>query len=359
MNNKRIIVSAGGTGGHIIPALVICEEFIKNGWQISYIGNKGSLEEKIVKNKGISFFPIDVQKLYRNFTFQHIKFPFKLIKSIVSSYRIIKEQKPQLIIGTGGFVSGPVGLAAILSKTPLYIHEQNCFPGLTTRFLGRYAKKVFIAYEDTKSYFPKNNSVYVGNPIFKDNLSSSEQINFDKYHLKQDSQKVLILGGSQGSLFINQLILNNLDFIINQGFEILWQSGKNHLSYIQNQIKEKRGIYVFDFSNELHKIYNSADMVICRAGALTLAEIEYKKLPSLIIPLPNSAGNHQLSNAMDFQKKGYAELLEQKDITLFSTRFQSVSSKLDKIKNSFKDSIHQDAGQNIYASIINSNNEKL
>ena len=145
MNNKRIIVSAGGTGGHIIPALVICEEFIKNGWQISYIGNKGSLEEKIVKNKGISFFPIDVQKLYRNFTFQHIKFPFKLIKSIVSSYRIIKEQKPQLIIGTGGFVSGPVGLAAILSKTPLYIHEQNCFPGLTTRFLGRYAKKVFIA----------------------------------------------------------------------------------------------------------------------------------------------------------------------------------------------------------------------
>ncbi|HPY95739.1 MAG TPA: undecaprenyldiphospho-muramoylpentapeptide beta-N-acetylglucosaminyltransferase [Candidatus Cloacimonadota bacterium] len=352
INNKRIVVSAGGTGGHITPALVICEEFLKDGWEILYIGNKDSLEEKIVTGKNIPFYPIDVQKLYRNWTIQHIKFPFKLLNSVIKSYLKIREYKPAFVIGTGGFVSGPVGIASILAKFPLFIHEQNSYPGITTRFLGKYAKKVYIAYEESKTHFAKGKTIYTGNPIYKDKLLSDEKIDFGKYNLKQDSKKLLILGGSQGSLFINTLILKNIEFIQSNGFEILWQTGKSHLKKIQNRIGNNDGIFTFDFSDELHKMYNSADMVICRAGALTLSEIESKKLPSMIIPLPDAAGNHQVCNALDFQNKGYAVVLEQKHCHNFQKVFLSCSENLDQIKDKFVDSIHLEASSVIYNSII-------
>ncbi len=357
-SNKVIIVSAGGTGGHIIPALVLCEEFIKNGWQVRYIGNKDSLEERLVQERGISFYPIDVQKLYRNWTFQHLKFPIKLLKSVMTSYQLIKQINPRFIIGTGGFVCGPVGLAAILAKVPLYLQEQNSFPGITTRFLGRFARKVFLGYKAAKVFFSKDNTEYSGNPIQKEKLLSNETINYEQYGLNKDSLKLLIIGGSQGSLFINNMVLKNLDFILNQGFEVIWQTGKNHLETIKQQISDRKGVYAFDFTNEMYKLYNSSDIALCRAGALTLAELEVKKIPSILVPLPNAAGNHQLRNAREFQNKGYGIVLEQKLINDFEQIFNLCVENLNQKKDKFKSCIHMEAASYICHSISDSMESK-
>ncbi len=354
MKNKTVLISAGGTGGHIVPALVLCEEFMEKGWHVVFVGNKDSLEEKMITVRHIQFLGIDVQKLYRNWTFQHVKFPVKLIKSVVTSYQIIKLYQPKIVVGTGGFVCGPVGLAAIFARVPLFLQEQNSFPGITTRFLGRFSQKVFLGYKSAKVYFSKNNTEYTGNPIQKGKLLSEEMIDFEKYRLKKDTLKLLVIGGSQGSLFINQMILKNLDYILNQGFEVIWQTGRSHLKDINEKILGRQGVYAFDFSDEMHKLYNSADLAICRAGALSLAELEVKKIPSILIPLPNAAGNHQLRNAKEFQNKGYGIVLEQKHIHDFERVFNLCVENISQKKEKFKSSIHLNAASHIYTSIIES-----
>ena len=354
---KGIIVSAGGTGGHIVPALALADEFLKQGYKVSYIGNKGGMEERLAKDKGLEFYPIDVQKLYRNFTFQHLKFPFKLLKSIIQAYRIIKRIDPILLIGTGGFVCGPVGLAAILSKTPLFIQEQNSFPGITTRALSIYAKRVYLGNAGADKFFKRDNTMFSGNPIFKDKLTGNDKIDFEEYGLTKEARKLLIIGGSQGSQFLNELVLKNLDFLQEKGIELIWQSGKNNLEKIKMQIGNKKGIYLFGFTNEMPSIYNSVDFAISRCGALVLAELEVKKIPSILIPLPSSAGNHQYQNALDFQERGLGLLLEQRNVSDFQELFnQMLETEADNRKN-FKEALHLQAAEMIFKDIMNRFNE--
>lgn len=346
-SNKHIVVSAGGTGGHIVPALAIAEEFIKQGYKVSYIGNKNSMEERLAKEKNLDFYPIDVQKLYRSFTFQHIKFPYKLIKSIIRSCIILNTIKPALFLGAGGFVCGPVGLAAIITKTPLFLQEQNSFPGITTRFLSLFSKKVYLGNAKAKDFFKKDNTFHSGNPIFSEKLKSLEKIDYNAYNLSENTMKLFIIGGSQGSLFINNLILKNLDYILSLDIEIIWQTGKNNLNELSRKLSNRKGIHLLGFTNEMHKIYNSVDLAISRSGALTLAELEVKKIPSLLIPLPSSAGNHQLQNAKDFQKKGFGLVLEQKDVNDFQRTFRYCLENFSKNKEQFQSSLHLDAANTI------------
>lgn len=352
IKKRRIIVSAGGTGGHIIPALEICLELQKNNFEVYYIGNKDSLEEKIIMNNKIRFFGIEVQKLYREITLQHLKFPYKLIRSIIQCIVILNKIKPCCVIGTGGFVSGPVGIASIFCKTPLFLQEQNSYPGITSKFLGLFAKKIYLGYKIARIYFKEEKTLYTGNPISMKLLQSDEVINFEDYQLSKDSLKLLIIGGSQGSEFINNLVLKNIDFLLNLGIELIWQTGVKQLNEIRKKTNDRKGIYLFDFTSEMYKIYNSVDLAISRAGALILAELEVKKIPSLIIPLPSAAGNHQLRNAKEFQLKGFGHVLEQKNIQNFQRIFSLFYECAEEKKEKFKHSNHLEASSNVVSDII-------
>ncbi len=351
---KKILVAAGGTGGHIIPAISISKELISNGAEILFVGNKKSMEENLVLNESIPFKPINVQKLYRTFTFSHIKFPFKLLKSISDSVKIIKNFKPDAFLGTGGFVSGPVGYAAFLKKVPIFLQEQNSYPGLTTRLLSKHAYKIFLGSAEAEKFFKKEKLIFSGNPIKTDLKNNTDKISFSKTGLNKNTSKLLIIGGSQGSVIINNNLIPIIDEILKTGIEIIWQIGKFSFNSISKKIKSKKGIYFFDFSNEMVKIYNSVDFAIARAGALTIAELETKKIPSILIPLPSAAGNHQFYNALELVLQDTATIINQKDLTpeILKKEIFEMSENYKTKKNHFRESIHLNAAKLISDSIL-------
>ncbi len=355
----RVIVSGGGTGGHIIPALALAKELISLGNEVLYIGNKYSLEEKMCHENNIPFFSINVQKLYRSFTLKHIKFPFKLIVSFIDCIKQIRKYRPSAFIGTGGFVCGPAGIASLLLNIPVYIQEQNCYPGITTRFLGYFGERIFLASKDVYGLFNEKKTIISGNPILTEKLKSEEKIDFNSYGLVESSKKILIIGGSQGSLFLNNLILSHYDAILEIGYEIIWQTGSLHLKSVKAQLKDRKGIYCFDFSTEMHKIYNSVHLAIGRAGALTISELEMKAIPAILIPLPTAAGNHQYYNALEFQKRGLGLVLEQKSKGLFMRNLEFLIESLPQYKSNFKKSLHEDASERIIKIIMKDQVERI
>ena len=337
---KRILMAAGGTGGHIIPALNVALALIKEKAEVFYVGNKNSMEYDIIKRNNINFYIINVQKLYRKLTFKHLLFPFRLIISIFMSIKYIKKIKPDAFIGFGGFVAGPVAIAAWMTKCPIYIQEQNCKPGITNLWTGKIAYKVFLAYKESEKYFKKNNNIITGNPV-----------NIDITDIKQKSKNdktILILGGSQGSLFINNLILENIDWFEQNRYKLIWQTGKNHLQRIKPLVTNNTCIEVlFDFTDQINNYYQKADYVISRGGALTLSEIEIYKIPSFIIPLSTAAVNEQYFNAKNIENRNMGMLFEEKDKNLFKDRFlEFVNRSKDMFKEEYT-SLHLNATENI------------
>ena len=331
MNCKwKAVVAAGGTGGHIIPALAIIEELQRRDIEILFIGNRNSMESKLVQAKNINFEAIDVQKMYRKITWKHIKFPFKLMLSIIRSREYIRYFKPDFFVGTGGFVSGPVGLAAKLESVPIFLQEQNSYPGVTTKFLSKYARKVFLGNEGAKKYLKNDKTCYTRNPI-NDNVRNEEnKIEYHKYNMSSDSFKIFIIGGSQGSVAINTVVLEIVDELLKEKNELFWQTGKHQFLEIKDKTDGRKGVHCFSFTNEIGKFYNSANMAISRAGAITLAELEQKELPSVLIPLPTSAENHQFYNAIELQNRKIAIVIEQKNLSA-----KNLLQAIYKIKNNY------------------------
>ena len=355
MKNRKVIIAAGGTGGHIIPAISIAKELMKEGTQILFVGNSNSMEQKLAKKHEIDFAEINVQKFYRKLTFAHFKFPFKLIKSIIDSKKIIRKFKPDAFLGTGGFVSGPVGYAAHLLKVPIFLQEQNSYPGATTKILSRYATKIFLGNHDAKKHLLPKIAVYSGNPINLNVVTEKDTIDFDKLGLKAESKKIFLFGGSQGSVVLNNAFFPIIDDILKRGFEIIWQIGSYSFNEFYHKVKDRNGVYTFDFTNEIGKIYNSVDLAIARAGALSLAELETKKIPAILIPLPSAAENHQYYNALELKEKNVADIIEQKDldpVILKDTIFKMLD-KIDEINSNFSSTVHANAAKNIAGTIMN------
>ncbi|MDP8269505.1 MAG: undecaprenyldiphospho-muramoylpentapeptide beta-N-acetylglucosaminyltransferase [Candidatus Tenebribacter davisii] len=355
MNSKKVIVAAGGTGGHIIPAISIIQELIKENIQILFVGNVNSMEQKLAKQFSIDFAEINVQKFYRKFTFAHLKFPFKLLKSMLESKKIIRKFEPDAFLGTGGFVSGPVGYAAHLLRVPIFLQEQNSYPGATTKILSKYATKVFIGNHDAKKYIPREITVYSGNPINLSAVEEKETIDFEKFGLKAGTKKIFLFGGSQGSVVLNNAFLPIVDDLLKKGFEIIWQIGKYSFDEFYPKIKDRKGIYGFDFTNEIGKIYNSVDIAIARAGALSLAELETKKIPSILVPLPSAAENHQYFNALELKEKNIAVIIEQKDLNpeILESKVIEMLENINEIKANFTTTVHANAAKNIAGTILN------
>lgn len=349
----KFIISAGGTGGHIMPALSIAKELIKRGHEILYIGNKDSMEEKLVSRENIQFEAIDVQKIYRRLTLKHLSFPFKLAKSIHKVFAIFDRFKPDAYIGAGGFVSGPAGFVARQRAIPYFLQEQNSYPGLTTKLLEKSAKALYIGQQNAKKHLKNANIIYSGNPINKELIFSQKRASFDTLNFDTKKKCLFLIGGSQGSLALNRLLDKAVDRLLKQ-YNIIWQLGKVTYHDFEPKHRGKQGLYMFDFSYEIDTLYNITDIAISRSGAITVAELEAKKIPAILVPLPSAAENHQFKNAIEQTEKNIATTLEQNNLddNLLIHEIANIDKNTLDYTNSFQNCIHLDSVDTITNSIL-------
>ncbi len=335
----KIVFGAGGTGGHIIPALAIASAMSANGWEPHFVGNADSLEERLVNDRHYPFHAIRVQKLHRKLTVAHLRFGYLLAKSIFECRRIIRQIGPDAVLCTGSYISGPIALAALWARIPLFLHESNSYPGLTVRYLAKYAKVVFISWDRAQQFLRRSNNQMVGTPICN-HLFIKEDMNWEVYGLSAHRPKILISGGSQGSAVINDCVDSCVEQIVDLGYDLIWQTGKITYRRYADKYSNHPQIYLFDFNRVLPSFMMHAHIAITRAGAITLAELEVAKCPSILIPLPSSAANHQYWNAFEQQSKGFALMIEQnrlnpaaltKAIIELTEKRQSLRDALEKL----------------------------
>ena len=356
LKDKNIIITAGGTGGHIFPALAVADALANQGANITWIGTKNSMEEKIVNNKYPIFF-IKSFGIRGKGIKRKIVFPFQLLSSVISAQKIINDKKADLIIGFGGYVSGPTCLAGKIKNTPVIIHEQNAKIGFTNKILAKFVNKVCFAFEInnlSKLFTKKQQEKFkiIGNPVRKNII----ELNNENKNFSKDNLNILVLGGSQGSRAINNLIP---DIIIkakneNINLNIIHQAGKKLLQetnelYIQRNINNEN---VKPFINDMDKAYKWADIVICRAGALTVSEVAIAGIVGIFIPLPNAVDNHQYYNAMALVDTKSAICFNQSEVNsqiIFDKikKFHLNRDLLEQMSNNAKSTLKKDATEQI------------
>jgi len=316
----KVIISGGGTGGHIFPALAIAGALkkIAPDADILFVGAKGKMEMEKVPSNGYPIIGLWISGFQRGFSLSNLLFPIKLLVSMVNALFIILKFKPAIVIGTGGYASGPVLRAATWLNIPILIQEQNNFPGVTNRILGRKAACICTAFERMEIYFPKDKILLTGNPIREDIFTNKPilQDALKAFELDADKPVVFVVGGSQGARSINQAISSNLAFFKENNIQLIWQTGK---VYYQTALKETenisyQGIKVFDFINGINLAFEAATVVISRAGAIAISELCRVGKPVILVPFPYAAGDHQTKNALALKEKHAAILIPDTEI---------------------------------------------
>ncbi len=324
MKNRKvkILFAGGGTGGHLYPAVALCEEFInqlgKENVTVLFIGSHYGIEKRIVPKLGYPFQPIWIRGIQRSFTWTAIKVnllaPFRIITSFLQSYRSIKKFAPDLAIGTGGYASGPAISVAGMIGIPVFLQEQNVYPGVTTRMLAKYAKTIYVSYSDSKKYL--ENIKALGTPLRISLQQQDLSESLRKFALSNQKQTIFVFGGSQGSRAINDFLLQNIEAIAKAtNTQFIWQTGKRDFEEIIKTHGQNPYLKIQPFIDAMDYAYSAADLVICRSGALTLAELCLFSKASILIPLPTAAGNHQEQNARSLEKKNAAVVILQKELS--------------------------------------------
>ena len=314
-----MIISGGGTGGHIFPALAIANTFKERhpDAEILFVGAKGKMEMVRVPEAGYKIIGLWISGLQRKLTLSNLMFPFKLIVSYFNARRIVKQFKPDVVIGTGGYASGPIMLAATHYKIPSLIQEQNSYAGLTNTRVADRVQRVCVAYSGMDKYFPKEKVVITGNPVRKDilNLESKREIGLNQYGFDGNEKTLLILGGSLGARTINESVVAGIDKLIDARVQVIWQTGTMYFESVKAQVADKdlRKIRIHDFVKQMDLAYASADVVVARAGALSISELCLAKCPSILVPSPNVAEDHQTQNAMALVNEHAAVMIKDVD----------------------------------------------
>ena len=327
MKKPRFIISGGGTGGHIYPAVAIANE-LKSRFpeaEFLFVGAKDKMEMQKVPQAGYAIKGLWISGIQRKLTLDNAMFPFKLLSSMWNSFRIIKSFKPDVVIGTGGFASGAVLKVASMLNIPTVIQEQNSYPGITNKLLAKKANKICVAYENLERFFPKDKMILTGNPVRQDLIneaSKSEAIAYFK--LDANKKTLLVLGGSLGARRINQLIEKELDFLLSQNIQIIWQCGKLYLNDY-SKYNEKDNVQVVAFIDRMDLVYAAADVVISRSGASSVSELCIVGKPTIFIPSPNVSEDHQTKNAKAISDKNGAILIRESEL---ETQFETVFSDL-------------------------------
>ncbi len=316
MRNKKIIISGGGTGGHLFPAVAVAQALkrIDPTIEILFVGAKGKIEEHKVPELGFKIELIDIRGFERKLSIETFKNIFRLIGALCKSRQIIRKFNPDVAAGFGGYASGPALYAASLKGVPTIIQEQNSYPGITNKILAKKASKICIAYDAVKKYFPKDKTVFTGNPVrekvAETEATKEEARNF--FNIKTDKKVILVLGGSGGAKSINEGMKANLEKFAQSNFHVIWQSGKNYYKDALESVQKinASNIKVYDFISRMDLTYKVADLVVSRAGAGTISELTLLGKAVILVPSPNVAEDHQMKNAMALVDKNAAVLLK-------------------------------------------------
>jgi UDP-N-acetylglucosamine--N-acetylmuramyl-(pentapeptide) pyrophosphoryl-undecaprenol N-acetylglucosamine transferase len=311
----RILLAGGGTGGHVFPAIYIAE-YLKKYWgaQCEFIGTTKGIENIKVPQAGFVVRHIWISGLQRSLDWHNLLFPFKVMVSLIQSRRELIRFKPDLVIGTGGYVSGPVLYQAIKMKIPTVLQEQNSYPGITTRLLASRVDCVFVAYQEALHYLKKiKKYVLVGNPI-KITIASQDMEEALKYfNIKKGVATILVFGGSQGARSINRAIDNLIESGMFEKVQLIWQTGSSEFDFYKKKYiqQNNRNLRIMSFIDRMDYAYTVANFAICRAGAMTISELAAAGVPAILIPYPFAAENHQFKNAQTIAKNEGAVLIEE------------------------------------------------
>lgn len=337
----RAIIAAAGTGGHINPGIAIANE-IKNkepNSEIIFIGTTRGLEKDLVPRSGYELKTIESYGISRSFTIKNIKRLFKTIGSIGEAKKIIKKFKPDIIVGTGGYICISVCLAAQKLRIPYIIHESNVLPGVATRLLAKKSKKILIGFKEAKEKLPKEaNTALTGTPtkVKALNLSKEEQEE-EKLKLSMNPKKplVLVFGGSQGAESLNNSIIEIIKNKQNKNYQIMWATGPDKYEEVKNILKESKinidnieDAKIMPYIYDMEKIMNIADLLVCRSGAMTITEIEKIGKPAIFVPFPYAAENHQEYNARALEKAKAAKVILNKDLNA-----KILNNEIEKLTN--------------------------
>ena len=322
MSSYKVIISGGGTGGHIYPAIAIAKKIleIKKDSEILFVGAKGRMEMEKVPEEGFEIVGLNVVGIQRSMSIngilKNLKFPFLLMKSLNHARKIIKDFQPNIVVGVGGYASGPTLRMAHRLKIPTLIQEQNSYAGLTNKWLSKKTKKICVAYENMNQFFEPTKLVLTGNPVRKDIENLDVKLSEAKTYFKvsKNEKVILVLGGSLGAKSINEGILNSIHTIKDQPIKLLWQVGKRYFESIENQLNQINipNVKALAFIKRMDLAYSIADIVISRAGALSISELTLAGKPSILVPSPNVSEDHQTKNAMYLVNKSAAILVEDK-----------------------------------------------
>ncbi|WP_313344940.1 undecaprenyldiphospho-muramoylpentapeptide beta-N-acetylglucosaminyltransferase [Sedimentibacter sp.] len=322
----RVLITGGGTGGHINPALAIAQKVRQQDPynEILYVGTKTGLESELIPKEGLEFKYVTAKFLRRKISIENVKTLFASVKGVIEATKIINDFKPDIVVGTGGYVCGPVVLAASLKKVPTMIHEQNVFPGITNRMLAKVADVVAISFNEAEKYFPeqvKGKLILVGNPVRKDILNADRKKSRARLNLRQDDILIYSFGGSGGQISLNEAIVDVIKKYNGQkSIRIIHVTGKKLHDGFMDKIKEEKilldkNIEIKDYMYDAATALSGSDIVIGSAGAITIAEITLLGVPSILIPKTYTAENHQEYNARALEKEGAAKVILEKDLS--------------------------------------------
>jgi len=317
MNNTnttyRVMISGGGTGGHIFPAVAVAEEWMAQYPQseILFVGAQGKMEMQKVPDAGFKIVGLPIKGLQRKLTWKNLLLPFYIIRSLVQSFQLLSSFRPHVVAGFGGYASAPLLFSAAVKGIPIIIQEQNSYAGLANKVLSKWAKKICVAYEDMQQFFPKSKLVYTGNPIRLNVLRSLQQSNASAktiWGLKEEKKTLLVIGGSLGATTVNKSLEACLSTLKALDVQVIWQTGNRDAERLASFNSDS--VKVTAFIKEMDKAYGAADYIVSRAGAIAVSELAIVGKPVILIPSPNVTEDHQTKNAMALVKKDAALLVK-------------------------------------------------
>lgn len=330
---KKIVMTGGGTAGHVTPNIALFPYLKEAGYDIAYIGSYNGIEKQLIEDCGIKYYGISSGKLRRYFDWKNFTDPFRVIKGYFEAKKLIKELKPDAVFSKGGFVSVPVVMAASKCHVPAIIHESDMTPGLANKLAIPHATKVCCSFAETMKYLPEGKAVHTGSPIRKELFSGDRAAGLSFCGFTSDKPVILIMGGSIGSRFINNAVWDALDTLL-ADFQIAHLVGKGN---INESLTDKAGYRQFEYvSEQLNDIFAATDLIISRAGANSISEILALKIPNILIPLSAAASRgDQILNAASYEKQGFSTVLQEEDLTsdILIKNVQDVYGRSEQIKN--------------------------
>jgi len=354
----RIMFTGGGTGGHIFPAIAVAERVrdMVPDCDILFLGTKDKIEGKVVPAAGFKFKSIWISGFARKSIKENLLFPVKLVVSIIQSIVIAMKFKPQAIVATGGYVSGPSVKRAHIMGAKVFLIEPNSYPGITTRFLEKKATEIHLMFKDAASFLRMKERIFVtGNPVRKSLTAVSREQSRKKLGIGLDRKVLLVMGGSLGAKAINNTVAASLQKLKEAGIFLLWQTGAS--SFEEYRKYESDDVMVLSFIDDVNEVYAAADLVTARAGATTIAELIYLRKPAILVPFPYAAENHQYKNARSMSNEGAAVLIEEKEISLRLAdeiaNLISATGRLEEIKKNQERIGGIDAAKEIAGRVVN------